>query len=107
MVRAVSPVLSRSGQVMRFYGHPVACRTGIYFCARRCSPEAVWIVNLPDRASYLPALRLVAYWKQRGAVCLIARTRNAVGGVTPHQKRLLSHADRTNQPAENTIPGQP
>jgi hypothetical protein len=39
-------------------------------------PEAVFLVSLPDRASYREMLRQVLYWRQRGAVCLIARTAN-------------------------------
>jgi hypothetical protein len=37
-------------------------------------PEAVFIVNLPDLASYRQILRAAAYWRGLGAVCLITRT---------------------------------
>jgi len=37
-------------------------------------PEAVFIVNLPDRASYREVLRQVKLWQSKGAVFLIART---------------------------------
>jgi len=37
-------------------------------------PEAVFLVNLPDRRSYRRMLELVQHWRQRGAVTLIART---------------------------------
>ncbi|HEV2391080.1 MAG TPA: hypothetical protein VG146_01820 [Verrucomicrobiae bacterium] len=37
-------------------------------------PEAVFVVNLPNLRSYRQTLRLVANWRERGAVCMIART---------------------------------
>lgn len=37
-------------------------------------PEAVFIVDLPDRKNYRQILRLVKHWRQQGAFFLIART---------------------------------
>jgi hypothetical protein len=37
-------------------------------------PEAVFLVNLPDRQSYKELLRQVRHWRDQGAVFLIART---------------------------------
>lgn len=37
-------------------------------------PEAVFVVNLPDRASYRQMLTLCKYWRACGAVFMIART---------------------------------
>jgi hypothetical protein len=44
----------------------------------RFVPEAVFLVNLPDLASYRECLRQCNYWRQRGAVFMVTRTGNAV-----------------------------
>ena len=41
-------------------------------------PEAVFVVDLPDRRAYREALHQVTRWRSAGAVCLIARTGNLV-----------------------------
>lgn len=40
-------------------------------------PEAVFIVNLPDRASYPQVVRQLHHWAARGAVFVITRTGTA------------------------------
>lgn len=42
------------------------------------APEAVFVVTLPSRQHYREMLQLVNHWRERGAVCLIARTGNPV-----------------------------
>jgi hypothetical protein len=42
------------------------------------TPQCVFFVTLPNRAKYREALQLVRHWRERGAVCLIARTGNPV-----------------------------
>src|SRR4051794_20974871 len=62
-------------------------------------PEAVFIVNLPDRASYVECLRQAAYWRSRGAVCLITRT--GTPQVASHLEKngcLATHHEQTNPP---------
>ena len=41
-------------------------------------PEAVFLVNLPNRQAYRETLRQVAYWRQHGALFMITRTGNPV-----------------------------
>ena len=48
-------------------------------------PEAIFIANLPDRAAYSEMLEACIYWRQRGAVCMIARTGNQV--VVDHWRK--------------------
>ncbi len=49
-------------------------------------PEAVFFLDLPDLDSYRQCIEASRYWKERGAVCLIARTGTPV--VKSHMLRL-------------------
>jgi hypothetical protein len=64
---------------------PVAADQALAWCAGKLEdvdllmkaplvPEGVFIVDLPDRASYRHALELILYWQLRGAVFMICRT---------------------------------
>lgn len=41
-------------------------------------PEAIFLVNLPDRRSYAAMLKQAAFWHRAGARCLIVRTHNDI-----------------------------
>jgi len=58
-------------------------RNDAYVCLRSpLVPEAVFFGDLPDLASYRPALRLAAHWRRAGAAFMVCRTANA--GVVHH-----------------------
>ena len=42
------------------------------------TPEAIFVVNLPDRAAYPELLRLCQSWHRAGAVAIITRSSNPV-----------------------------
>jgi hypothetical protein len=87
---------------------PVAAADALAWCQGRLNdvdlllrsplvPEAVFVVNLPNRAGYREVLGQVKYWRTRGAVCLITRTGTAV--VDRHMlkvgcvRTLLEHTE--------------
>jgi hypothetical protein len=49
-------------------------------------PEAIYIANLHDLASYRQCVRAILYWRARGAVMVITRTGTPV--VQRHLMRL-------------------
>jgi hypothetical protein len=51
-------------------------------------PEAVFLCNLPSLAAYRGVLEAVRYWRDRGAICMVARTGNPV--VDSHMIRYGS-----------------
>lgn len=66
--------------------------------------EAVFVVNLPNRAAWRETVRLAAIWRSRGAVFLIART--GTPAVAAHMLKFQGKAifhEATDPPKDRYI----
>lgn len=77
------------------------------------------MVNLPDRAAWVPMMRVAQFWRERGAVSLIMRTgtptierhalkigciRGVTENTTPVKSRWLAPPDAFNKWLDKVFP---